>query len=216
MSTILVYPLLAETPHWSVSTYKATVCYSLPMQLQLTATYLNDIKIIEPEIFQDERGFFSETFREDQFTELGLPTTFVQDNHSGSVKNVLRGLHFQWSPPMGKLMRVTQGEAFLVAVDIRRHSPTLGQWHGEIVSKENRKQVWAPAGFARGFCVLSDYAEIQYKCTGVYSSQGEGGIRWDDPAIGIEWPVKNPILSEKDTVAPTLEEWLSQNDRVIE
>ena len=150
-----------------------------------------------------------ETFRADQFKELGLPCEFVQENHSGSVRNVLRGLHFQWNPPMGKLMRVSQGTAFLVAVDIRKGSPTLGQWYGLEVSAGNRKQVWAPAGFARGFCVLSDYAEIQYKCTGIYNSKAESGILWNDPAIGIDWPVRDPILSAKDSHAQPLAQWLS-------
>lgn len=150
-----------------------------------------------------------EAFRADQLKVLGLPGDFVQDNHSGSKKGVVRGLHFQWDPPTGKLMRVTYGTAFLVAVDIRKGSPTLGQWFGLEVSAENRKQVWAPAGFARGFCVLSDFAEIQYKCTAIYNSKGESGIRWDDPKIGIKWPISNCILSEKDQNAYTLSEWLA-------
>ena len=150
-----------------------------------------------------------ETFREDQFQALGLPTHFVQENHSRSTKGVLRGLHFQWEPPMGKLMRVTLGSAFLVAVDIRKGSPTVGQWVGVEASVENRRQVWAPAGFARGFCVLSEVAEIQYKCTGIYSNKGESGIRWDDPKIAIEWPLKDVVLSEKDRNAQSLEQWLS-------
>jgi len=172
----------------------------------------NGLAVVKPGIFNDERGFFSETFRADQFKELGLPTDFVQDNHSGSVRNTIRGLHFQWSPQIGKLMRVSQGDAYLVAVDIRKGSPTLGQWYGTEVSKENRLQVWAPAGFARGFCVLSDYAEIQYKCTGTYNGRTESGILWNDPKVGVEWPVKNPILSEKDKNAQTLEEWLTKSD----
>jgi len=151
-----------------------------------------------------------ETFREDQFQKHGLPTHYVQDNHSRSTKGVVRGLHFQWEPPMGKLMRVSQGSAFLVAVDIRKGSPTAGQWVGVEASAENRRQVWAPAGFARGFCVLSDSAEIQYKCTGLYSNKGESGIRWDDPAIGVKWPVKEPILSDKDKNAQTLAQWLER------
>ena len=124
------------------------------MQLHVESEHLNGIKVIIPDVFEDDRGFFMETYRVDQFKELGLPTEFVQDNHSRSAKNVLRGLHFQWEPPMGKLMRVTFGAAFLVAVDIRRGSPTLGQWYGREVSAENKLQVFAPAGFARGFCVL--------------------------------------------------------------
>jgi dTDP-4-dehydrorhamnose 3,5-epimerase len=151
-----------------------------------------------------------ETFRQDQFEALGLPYDFVQDNHSRSVRGVLRGLHFQWDPPMGKLMRVTLGSAFLVAVDIRQGSPTLGKWCGMEASAENRRQVWAPAGFARGFCVLSEVAEIQYKCTGLYNSMAESGIRFDDSEIGIEWPVSEPSLSEKDRKAQTLEQWLAK------
>jgi len=138
-----------------------------------------------------------------------LPYHFVQDNHSRSEKGVVRGLHFQWDPPMGKLMRVSLGCAFLVAVDIRKGSPTLGKWFGVEVSAENRRQVWAPAGFARGFCVLSEIAEIQYKCTGLYSNKAESGIRWNDPAIGIQWPLSDVQLSEKDRKAQTLAQWLA-------
>lgn len=178
------------------------------MKISIESRHLNGVAVIVQEVFQDERGFFLEAYRKDQFAALGLPTDFVQDNHSRSSKGVLRGLHFQWDPPMGKLMRVTVGTAFLVAVDIRKGSPTLGKWFGIEVSAENKKQVWAPAGFARGFCVLSDFAEIQYKCTGIYNNKGESGILWNDPQIGIEWPVKNPILSNKDAHAQTLEQWL--------
>jgi dTDP-4-dehydrorhamnose 3,5-epimerase len=180
------------------------------MRLTIESRHLNGIAVIVPEVFQDDRGFFLEAFRKDQFLELGLPGEFVQDNHSRSARGVLRGLHFQWNPPMGKLMRVTVGSAFLVAVDIRKGSPTLGRWFGLEVSAENKKQVWAPAGFARGFCVLSDYAEIQYKCTGIYNSGGESGIRWNDPAIGIAWPIQDPILSRKDESAQPLAEWLQR------
>jgi dTDP-4-dehydrorhamnose 3,5-epimerase len=179
------------------------------MQLRIESRHLQGIAVIVPEVYEDDRGFFMETFRTDQFQELGLPTEFVQDNHSRSVQNVVRGLHFQWDPPMGKLMRVTVGRAFLVAVDIRKGSPTLGKWYGIEVSAENKKQVFAPAGFARGFCVLSDYAEIQYKCTGHHKSKGESGILWNDSAIGVEWPVNNPILSPKDARAQSLEQWLA-------
>jgi len=180
------------------------------MEIRIESRQLGEIVVLVPEIFQDSRGFFMETFREDQFRGLGLPCHFVQDNHSRSVKGVLRGLHFQWDPPMGKLMRVTVGSAFLVAVDIRTGSPTLGRWFGIEASAANRRQVWAPAGFARGFCVLSEVAEIQYKCTGLYNSKGESGIRWNDPRIGIEWPVREPSLSAKDEKAQTLEEWLAK------
>jgi dTDP-4-dehydrorhamnose 3,5-epimerase len=179
------------------------------MLIKVETKQLGDVVVLSPEVFEDARGFFMETFRVDQFQKLGLPTEFVQDNHSRSARGVLRGLHFQWDPPMGKLMRVTSGSAFLVAVDIRKGSPTVGQWFGVEVSAANKKQVWAPAGFARGFCVLSDFAEIQYKCTGLYNNKAESGIRWDDPAIGIKWPIQNPVLSDKDREAQTLAEWLN-------
>lgn len=178
------------------------------MELTTKRTSIDDVVIVIPEIFRDERGFFTEVYRQDQFKNLGLPEVFVQLNHSGSIKGVLRGLHFQWDPPMGKLMRVTRGKAFLVAVDIRKGSPTIGKWFGTEASEENVIQVWAPAGFARGFCVLSDYAEVQYLCTGIYNNKCESGIRWNDPEIGIDWPIKNPTVAQKDQSAQTLAEWL--------
>lgn len=178
------------------------------MRIRVESRSLTDVVVVVPEIFQDGRGFFTETFRVDQFEALGLPTQFVQDNHSRSAKGVVRGLHFQWEPPMGKLMRVTVGSAFLVAVDIRKGSPTLGRWVGVEASAENLRCVWAPAGFARGFCALVEGTEIQYKCTGLYNSQAESAIRWDDPAIGIKWPLMDTIVSEKDRKARTLAEWL--------
>lgn len=180
------------------------------MGFKITSRHLGDVCVLTPDVFQDERGFFNEVFRADRFKALGLPHEFLQDNHSGSVRGVLRGLHFQWDPPMGKLMRVTRGTAFLVAVDIRKKSPTLGKWFGMEVSAENRYQIWAPPGFARGFCVLSDYAEVQYKCTGLYNSKGESGIRWNDPDIGIKWPITDVQLSEKDRTAQTLRDWLAR------
>ena len=184
-----------------------------PMRITIESQHLNGLVVLtHPDVFEDERGFFIEVFRADQFAELGLPTAFVQDNHSRSRKGVLRGLHFQWDPPMGKLMRVTQGTAFLVAVDVRKGSPTLGQWFGAEVSAQNKKQIWAPAGFARGFYVLSDYAEIQYKVTGLYNSKCESGIRWNDPRVGIQWPIDDPaalVVSEKDKNARTLDDWLA-------
>jgi dTDP-4-dehydrorhamnose 3,5-epimerase len=179
------------------------------MQINIESRHLGDVAVIVPEAFQDTRGFFMETFRADRFEALGLPHRFVQDNHSRSVKGVVRGLHFQWQPPMGKLMRVSLGAAFLVAVDIRKGSPTVGKWFGVEATADNRRQVWAPAGFARGFCVLSDVAEIQYKCTGLYNSKAESGIYWNDPQIAIEWPVSTPSLSDKDRNAITLEQWLA-------
>jgi dTDP-4-dehydrorhamnose 3,5-epimerase len=181
------------------------------VKLEVEETAIRDVRVVLPGAFVDERGFFMEVYRRDLFEQVGLPTDFVQLNHSRSARNVLRGLHFQWGPPpMGKLMRVTVGSAFLVAVDIRQGSPTLGAWVGVDVSAENRRQVWAPAGFARGFAVTADDAEIEYLCTGTYNAGGEAGIRWDDPAIGIEWPISAPILSAKDQAAQTLAEWLQR------
>lgn len=181
------------------------------MPLQIESRHLNEIVVVVPQVLGDSRGFFMETFRVDQFRELGLPTEFVQDNHSRSTKGVIRGLHFQWSPPMGKLMRVTRGAAFLVAVDVRKGSPTLGQWFGMEITADNKKQIWAPYGFARGFCSLTDDCEVQYKCTGTYNSQGEGGINLADPKIGVEWPidVNKAVISDRDRKAPTLAQWLA-------
>ena len=179
------------------------------MGIRIESVHLGEIVVLVPEVFEDERGFFMESFRADQLKSLGLPYEFVQDNHSRSRKGVLRGLHFQFDPPMGKLMRVTYGSAFLMAVDIRAGSPTLGQWFGLEVSADNKKQVWAPPGFARGIFTTSDFAEVQYKCTALYNPTGESGIRWDDPDIGIRWPSGEPILSEKDRHAQTLKEWVA-------
>jgi len=180
------------------------------MKITIEKTPIDGCVVVKSEVFEDDRGFFMEVFRKDQFEQHGLPTEFVQLNHSASRKNVVRGLHFQWEPPMGKLMRVTVGTAFLVAVDIRKESPTLGKWFGIEASAENKIQLFAPACFARGFAVLSDYAEIQYMCTGIYGPKCESGILWNDPEIGIEWPVKDPILSDKDKNAQTLAEWLQR------
>jgi dTDP-4-dehydrorhamnose 3,5-epimerase len=179
------------------------------MNVSVEPMTIPDVMLVKPEVYRDDRGFFTEVYREDVFRAAGLPTRFVQLNHSRSARDVVRGLHFQWEPPMGKLMRVTQGRAYLVAVDIRKGSPTLGQWTAATVSADDMMQMWAPAGFARGFCVLSEFAEIQYLCTGTYNSAGEAGIRWDDPALGITWPTRTPILSPKDTRAPSLSEWLA-------
>lgn len=179
------------------------------MPFAVESRVLNGVVVLVPQVFEDSRGFFLESFRADRFEALGLPTQFLQDNHSRSAKGVVRGLHFQWDPPMGKLMRVTAGSAFVMAVDIRKGSPTLGQWFGLEASPQNRKMVWAPPGFARGFCSLQDGTEIQYKCTGVYNPKCESGIRWDDPAIGIKWPIRDVQVSDKDRVARTLQQWLA-------
>ena len=179
------------------------------MPFRIESRELGDVVVLVPDAYEDERGLFMEAFHADQFLTLGLPQYFPQDNQSRSRRGVVRGLHFQWDPPMGKLMRVTYGAAFLVAVDIRKGSPTLGKWIGIEASAENRKQVWAPAGFARGFAALSEYADVLYKCTGTYNHAAESGIRWDDPQIGVSWPVSSPVLSEKDRNAQTLAQWLA-------
>lgn len=180
------------------------------MKVNVQDTKIADVKIVCPEIFQDQRGFFQEVFRADEYANANLPTNFVQFNHSGSVKNTIRGLHFQWEPPMGKLMRVSRGTAFLVVVDIRKNSPTIGKWIDFELGENDRRLIWAPANFARGFAVLSDFAEIEYLTTGTYNAAGESGILWNDPTIGIEWPVKDPIISGKDATAQTLEVWLTK------
>jgi len=182
------------------------------MGFMIESRHLEDIVVIVPKTHHDDRGFFMEVYRADQFRDLGLPSEFVQDNHSFSRKGVVRGLHFQWEPLMGKLMRVSRGTAFLVAVDIRKGSPTLGQWFGLEASAENMKQVWAPAGFARGFCALTDEVEVQYKCTGIFNDRAESAIRWDDPDVGVEWPLKEVRLSDKDRNAHSLRFWLTSPD----
>jgi dTDP-4-dehydrorhamnose 3,5-epimerase len=173
--------------------------------MNIIKTILNDCFIIEPEFFQDERGFFLETFNEKRYSELtGIDFTFVQDNHSRSSKNVLRGLHFQKKKPQGKLVRVARGEVFDVAVDIRKDSTTFGKWIGVILSDDNKKQFWVPPGFAHGFLVLSDVADFEYKCTDYYDPSDEGSISWDDPDLNIKWPSTDPVLSDKDLSAKNL------------
>ena len=178
--------------------------------MKVIREFLNGGYVLQPNIFDDHRGFFMEVFKKSFMESIGVAVPFIQENHSLSQKRTVRGLHFQYDKPMMKLMRVTRGTAFLVAVDIRKGSPTLGKWFGVEVSAENKLQVFAPAGFARGFCALSEEAEIQYLCTAEYNKNGESGILWNDPEIGIEWPVKKPILSEKDAEAQTLKEWLAR------
>lgn len=170
------------------------------------ATSLPGVLIIEPVVFGDDRGFFMETYHSAKFAELGIPQPFVQDNHSRSARGVLRGLHFQEPNPQGKLVRAVTGAIFDVAVDIRRGSPSFGQWFGIELSGENKLQLWVPPGFAHGFCVTSEIADVVYKCTSLYDAVNDRGIRWNDPAIGIEWPITNPSLSGKDAVAPGLGE----------
>ncbi|MBC7213656.1 dTDP-4-dehydrorhamnose 3,5-epimerase [Extensimonas perlucida] len=178
------------------------------MPYQVTPTALPEVLILEPKVFGDERGFFFESYNQRDFAQAtGLQVAFVQDNHSRSVKNVLRGLHYQIQQPQGKLVRVVQGEVFDVAVDLRKKSKTFGQWVGEILSAENKRQLWIPAGFAHGFVVLSDTAEFLYKTTDYYAPAHERCIRWDDPAIGIRWPIAAPpILAAKDAAGKLLAE----------
>lgn len=176
--------------------------------MQIQQTSIPDVVIVEPTVFGDERGFFFESFNQKKFSELtGVSTPFVQDNHSRSSKNVLRGLHYQIKQPQGKLVRVVHGEVYDVAVDIRRSSPTFGKAVGIHLSAENKRQLWIPAGFAHGFLVLSAYAEFLYKTTDYWASQYERSIVWNDPAIGIQWPIAGePILSEKDKQGSLLTE----------
>jgi len=183
------------------------------VKMHVLRTSLPEVLVVEHEVFEDERGFFMEAYRSDHFAEhadLGLPSQFVQLNHSRSARGVTRGLHFQWDPPMGKLMRVVVGEAFIVAVDIRPGSATLGQYESLIASDRNKLQLWAPASFARGFCTLSEFAEVEYLTTGTYNPDTESGVSWNDPDIGIEWPVDEPIVSRKDAEAQSLSDWLAR------
>lgn len=164
-------------------------------------TSIEGVYVIEPTVFGDERGYFMETYHKEEFSQAGLDFEFVQDNQSKSKKGVLRGLHFQYTQPQGKLVRVISGEVFDVAVDLRKDLPTYGKWEGVILSEENKKQFYIPEGFAHGFVVLSDTAEFTYKCTDFYKADDEGGIKWDDPEIGIDWPIEDIdeiILSDKD------------------
>jgi dTDP-4-dehydrorhamnose 3,5-epimerase len=169
--------------------------------MQFTPTHLPEVILIEPQVFGDERGFFIETYQSRKFAEAGISAVFVQDNHSRSRRNTLRGLHYQIRQAQGKLLRVTAGEIYDVAVDIRRSSPTFGQWVHAILSAENKRQLWVPPGFAHGFYVLSEWADLLYKTTDYYAPEWERTIRWDDPDLGIEWPLtagEPPILSAKD------------------
>lgn len=169
--------------------------------MKIVPTRIPDVKLIEPNVFGDERGFFMETWNEKSFVEAGINETFVQDNHSRSVKNTLRGLHYQIKQPQGKLVRVSRGEVFDVAVDLRKGSPTFGHWVGEILSEYNRRVLWVPPGFAHGFLVISETADFQYKCTNFYAPEYERCIHWADDTLAIEWPVPGgiePIVSPKD------------------
>jgi len=174
--------------------------------VKISETELPGVLLLEPKRFGDDRGFFMELFHEKRYAEAGIPGPFVQDNFSRSAKGILRGLHFQQPHAQGKLVQVFAGTVYDVAVDIRRGSPTFGRWVGMELSADNRRQLWVPAGFAHGFCVLSESADFHYKCTDFYSPASEHGIAWNDPDLGIPWPVKSPLLSPKDSAAPRLKD----------
>ena len=173
--------------------------------MKISHSKLKGCVIIEPRVFGDDRGFFLETFQALRYEqEAGIDLPFVQDNHSRSAKNVLRGLHFQKTKPQGKLVRVVRGEVYDVAVDIRKGSATFGEWESVILSEDNKKQFWVPPGFAHGFVVLSATADFEYKCTDYYDPSDEGSILWSDPDLNIPWPISNPVLSTKDERAKRL------------
>ncbi len=179
--------------------------------MEITPTDLPDVLLIEPDVHRDERGFFVETWHAGRYADAGVDVRFVQDNHSRSQRGALRGLHAQVATPQGKLVRATLGEIFDVAVDIRHGSPTFGRSVGVLLSAENFRQLWIPEGFAHGFCVVSEIAELQYKCTDLYDPTSEITIAWDDPTIGIEWPIEKPLLSDKDRAGRSLADYPSRD-----
>lgn len=177
--------------------------------MEFERTTIPDVLVLQPKVFGDERGFFMETFRADDFAASGIPGSFVQDNHSGSQQGILRGLHYQIRQAQGKLVRAVVGEIFDVVVDLRRSSPTFGRWVGVLLSAKSKKQLWIPPGFAHGFYVLSEWAEAVYKTTDYYAPEWERSLLWNDPALGIEWPLldrRPPVLSEKDSHGKLLSE----------
>lgn len=178
--------------------------------MNIIETPLPGVLVFEPRVFSDQRGFFLETYHQHRYREAGIEETFVQDNHSSSLQGTLRGLHYQRQHPQGKLVRVVLGEVFDVAVDIRRGSPWYGQWFGEYLSAENKKQLYVPPGFAHGFCVMSQSADFLYKCTDFYDPTDDYGVAWDDPDLAIDWPLDSPMLSTKDAALPKLQENLEQ------
>ena len=173
--------------------------------MNVVETQLPGVLIIEPKVFGDHRGFFKETFQIERYQEAGIDLSFVQDNHSRSQRGVLRGLHWQKTRPQGKLVSCSLGAVFDVAVDVDQNSPTFGTYVGVELSAENHRQLWIPPGYAHGFCVLSETADFQYKCTDLYIPEDEGGLIWNDPELGIQWPIESPSLSEKDLALPTLD-----------
>lgn len=174
--------------------------------MRFTPTAIPEVVLVEPDVHRDARGFFLETYHQRKYAEGGISAAFVQDNHSHSVRGTLRGLHAQLRRPQGKLVRAVEGEMFDVAVDIRPGSPTFGRWVGMNLSGDNFRQLWIPPGFAHGFCVLSDVVHVEYKCTGFYDPADEVTVAWNDPDVGIAWPVTDPVVSAKDSRAPRLRE----------
>ena len=176
------------------------------MSIKFTKTDLPDVLLIDPEVFKDSRGFFMETFHQKKYAEAGINQTFIQDNYSHSTRGTLRGLHYQLKNPQGKLVYVITGEIYDIAVDIRRGSPGFGKWVGQYLSDKNRRQIFVPEGFAHGFCVISETADVLYKTTDLYNPDDEYGVLWSDPTIGIKWPVEMPVVSDKDKQFPGLKE----------
>jgi dTDP-4-dehydrorhamnose 3,5-epimerase len=184
--------------------------------MQFITCALPGVVLIEPDVHRDPRGFFLETYHETKYRANGVPGTFVQDNHSMSSRGTLRGLHLQLQNPQGKLVRVVQGEIWDVAVDVRHDSPTFRQWFGVALSFENFKQIYIPPGYAHGFCVLSDVAQVEYKCTTPYDPSDEWGIAYDDAELAVDWPIANPLLSRRDAANPSLAAFIgSSRDRVL-
>ena len=180
-------------------------------EMDVERTSVDGVLLVKPKIWGDKRGYFVETWQAERYERYGIPAVFVQDNHSVSVHGIIRGLHYQKTHPQGKLVSVSLGNVFDVVVDIRPNSRTFGMWYGVELTQENQWQLWIPEGLAHGFAVISDKAHFHYKCTEYYVPGDEGNIRYDDPDLGIQWPVTNPILSEKDMHAPSLKTFLAEN-----
>jgi dTDP-4-dehydrorhamnose 3,5-epimerase len=174
--------------------------------MEFKATFIQGLLIIEPDCFKDERGFFLETFQQERYRQAGITDDFVQDNQSRSGKGVLRGMHFQIAKPQAQIVTVLRGEIFDVAVDLRQGSPTFGQWFGAVLSDKGARQAYMAAGLAHGFCVLSDWADLHYKVSRFYDPQDEGGLLWDDPEVGIKWPLALPKVSSRDAAYPRLKD----------
>lgn len=174
--------------------------------MKVSSTQLPDVKLIEPRVFRDDRGYFFESFHQAKFREAGIDAAFVQSNVSRSSRGVLRGLHYQWPRAQGKLVTVLEGEVYDVAVDIRQGSPTCGQWVGIMLSADNARHLWIPGGFAHGFCVLSRFATLSYQCTEPYDAHADANLQWNDSDLAIDWPIKRPLLSTKDSKAPLLKD----------